>query len=346
MSRTSSFAPGAGGASAGMRSFVLACAASAAALFAGQAVAQHGDFLPTPPFGLGNGDNEVRRYGNLGPGNNPIRFTGPVTDSTKNINAGQIKFDYDTYSGGPAGGMGADTFGGAAISGGFFMNNGVGLKPEFDNRDDAGQPIAGPGGLHWVQTVTATNTGSAGMALWNLPAMNAGEYPDVLPAPNGNGRNDPIYPFESAATAPPMMMPTLGFQDFPSRGYAGGAQSWIAELGLVAISETPHINMMGMMFYEVRVINTFLWGFDFVDLNGNTTIDGIGEIQAGPAPSFWSDPTQSYLDTLNDFFDGGTATKPTGKFKFFNNDNVFIPAPSSLALLAAGGIIAFRRRRA
>jgi hypothetical protein len=265
----------------------------------------------------------VQQYGNLGTGANPFTFDKTVTDTTKGINAGQIKFDYDTYS------HQNGAQGGAAMAGGFFMNAGVKVKNGFS--------------LQWVQTVTATNTG---VNAWNLPASGAGEFPDV------SSTLTPFYPNQSVPVTPPPGL-TLGFQDFPSRNYANGAQSWIAELGLVAVSNTANINMGGMMFREVRVIDTFLWGFDFVDTNGNGSIDGLAETVASPLPSFWSDPTASYLNTLNSFFDGlggGSTTMPgvaSGKFKFFNNDNAFalVPSPSSLALLGMAGIIAIRRRR-
>ena len=276
--------------------------------------ADHGRFIPNAPAGW--------TYGNTGPGANPIQFDETVTDTTKSINAGMIRFDYDTY-------FDAPNTGGAGLSGGFFINDGVTLKPGFS--------------LGWVQTVIADHTGTGAANRWNLPTENAGEYPDAdpkdRPAPGLDPSDTllaPTYPYNDPATAPVGMQPTFGFQDFPSRSTADGNQSWLAELGLACISDSANITHDGMQMREVRVIDTLLWGFN---LNGLPAAPaGIGNVGSDP-PAFWSDPTGSYLDTLNDFYDGlggGGAPDPTGgvqpgvatdKYRFFNNDNCFRNIP-------------------
>lgn len=290
------------------------------------ALAAHGRFLPNPS--TGTNPNIISAYGNLGGTmpNRPIRFDRQVRDNPKNIPAGEIRFDFDTYS------HTNGTQGGVGIAGGFFMRPGVTVKPGFS--------------LQWVQTITATNTGTSSQTLWGLPATGAGEYPDVLPAPDGNGTNDPFYPFQFLPVAAPAGL-TTGMQDFPTRNYAGGEQSFVAELGLVAVSDTANIMMMGMNFREVRVIGTFLWGFEFRDANNNGSIDGLSETFAAPQPSFWGPGTAGYINTLNSFYDGvgGPGNVASGKFKFSNNSNAFVPTPATLAIMAFGGVIAARRRR-
>lgn len=298
---------------------VVPCVASAA----------HGRFLPDPS--MPSAPNIISAYGNLGGTmpNRPIMFDRAVVDGPKNITAGEIRFDYDTYA------HTNGTQAGVGIAGGFFMAPMVKVKPGFS--------------LQWVQTIITTNTGTSSQTLWNLPATGAGQYPDVLPSPDGNGRDDPFYPFQFLPVAAPAGL-TRGFQDFPARSFAGGPQFWFAQLGLVAVSDTPNIEMMGMMFREARVIGTFVYGFEFRDANSNGSIDGLGEVFADPAPLGWGPATQAYLDTLNNFFDGmggGNPEKPSGKFKFSNNSNAFmiIPTPSGLAVFALSGLIAVRRRR-
>src|SRR5438270_6143312 len=83
-----------------------------------QASAQnHGRSMPPDN---GQGGSVVQQYGNAGSGSNPLTYDRPVVDTTKNIAAGDIRFDYDTYT--RVGGSG----GGAAFSGGFFKAPGVG----------------------------------------------------------------------------------------------------------------------------------------------------------------------------------------------------------------------------
>ena len=268
----------------------------------GTAVAAHGRFLEDAPAG--------NTYGGVGGGGDPIQFNETVTDTTKSINAGQIKFDYDTYFSPP-------NVGGAGLSGGFYMNDGVTLKPGFS--------------LGWVQTVTADITGAND---WNLPQMGGPEFPDATP---GN----PRYPFTAPSTSPPGDAPTYGYRDYPWRNMAAGNQSWLAELGLTCISNTANLNINGMAFREVRVIDTFLWGYDLNGLPvGGGGAPGIGNVGSDP-PGLWSDPTQSYLDTLNEFYDGsGGGGEPDGmggvkppkvsaKYHFTNNDNCFHRTPET-----------------
>ena len=295
---------------------VLAIASSSA--FAGV----HGTYLLSPDM-----SSIVGEYGNLGMGMNPIVYEENVTDSVKSIAAGKISFNFDTY-------VHQDTTsGGVALAGGFDMAAGVSVKDGFS--------------LNWVQAVQATNVGPAATDIWNLPGAWSGYYPDIRNPPDGNGANDPFYPFQTTPAGGAGLEEK--FQDFPRRGFAGGAQSWFAQLALVAVSDTPTINMMGMMFYDVRVIGSFVYGFDFVDVNGDTVISGIGEVQADPAPLGWGPATPSFIDTMNEFYDGAAPGDPvvaSGKYKFSNNSNAFIPTPATLALLAAGGVFASRRRRA
>ena len=265
------------------------------ALTAQNAIAQHGRYLPTASGGF--------MWGNEGAGNNPIMFDRAVQDTTKNISAGNIRFDFDTYAVGGTGG--------GALSGGFFANANVQVKPGFS--------------LIWVQTVNATNSGANE---WGLPNAGAGTFPDADPmdrAHPGLAPGDPLfapsYPFLTPAAGMRPLLPGIGYTDFPGRGFAAGNQSWRAELGLACVNETPN----GDGFREVRVIDTFLWGFDFVGLPDPTpdtsNVNGFG-------PLAWSDPTATFLNTLNDYYDGtppAPATAPaSAMYLFQNNDNCFI----------------------
>lgn len=285
-------------------------------LAASRAAAQpvpHGRYLAS------TADSVAHTYGGVGGGGNPLAFDRAVVDSTKNINAGAIRFDYDTYVGDPDG----TTLGGAALSGGFFMNPGVTLKPGFS--------------LAWVQTVLAGRTGQND---WNLPQNYGSTFPDATPL-------TPAYPFTTTAF-PAVPAPTLGFQDYPGRIFDGGNTYWRAELGLVCMSNTPNLNIGGLMFREVRVIDTFTWGFDLVGLPPTPpAVPGIGNVQPH-VPGNWSDPSAVYLNTLNEFYDGSGGGPPpvaSNRFRFFNNDNCFVPEPAALVLLAFGGLAMMRRRR-
>lgn len=310
-----------------------------------RALAQHGMFLPDANTTTTTSSPRVHTWGNTGGMGNPTPFTAGVRDTTKNIDAGQLKFDYDTYTRNPGG----TTGGGAALSGGFFANSNVVVKPGYD--------------LIWVQTVNATRTGGEAASSWNLPLTGAGTYPDADPMdrpPPTFGPDDkkyaPSYPFNTPAVTPPTMMPTLGFQDFPARNFADGNQTWTAELGLACVSKTPNINMNGMLFREVRVIGTFLWGFDF---NGLPAMPpGIGNI-GGFGPSFWGPATGVYINALNDFYDGtGGGGAPDGmggmlpgvasaKYRFANDTNCFsvVPEPGTIMLLMVAAGLLRRKRR-
>lgn len=292
------------------------------------AIAGHGRYFPDAPAGFIGGWGGINNGG-------PRQFNATVTDFGKNINAGEVRFDLDTYT--LAGGAG----GGSALSGGFFANNGVRVKDGFT--------------LAWVQTVTATYTGQNS---WNLPAMNAGEFPDATPRDRANGTllstTDlgfaPTYPFNSPATVNvPFAPPTLGFQDFPGRSFANGNQSWLAELALVAIANDAVDGKR-----EVRVAGSLLWGFDFVGLPvAGGGAPGIANI-TGFGPLLWSEATTSFIDKLNQFYDGlGGGGGPANmgnavvsdRYNFSKNSNIFIPTPGSLALLAMAGVLAHTRRR-
>lgn len=261
---------------------------------ADRGVCVYGRFFPNPAF-----TPQIKSFGNAGGANPaaPVQFNQPITDTTKSIAAGEIRFDYDTYDHGNGGG---GVKGGAYLAGGFFMNPNVKVKDGFE--------------LHWVQTVTATTTGAN---QWNLPAAGAGRFPDAAPGTR-------VYPFESiAVTANPA--PTVAFQDLPCRDYAAG-HTWRAELGLCCISKTPNLNIGGQMFREVRVIRTFTWGWDFTNPlpagNGTAAITASAPANAAAGGA----PTAAFINTLNDFYDGmggGPPAVPSMLFRFSACSNCF-----------------------
>jgi hypothetical protein len=238
---------------------------------------------------------------------------------------GTIRFDYDTYNaGGPNGRVGA------GLEGGFFMANNFQLKQGWN--------------LGWVQIVRSTFSGNND---WNLPAnQDGGWFPDATPQnpfypfPDGNGLLDPAPPN-------PPGQPTVGqkirgaFTDYPNRFTVMGNQIWRAELGLVAKNKTPDASGS----HEMRVIGTFLWGFD---------VTGAPNPGVSPDfPAFWGAPTQNFLNILNTYYSGnpvggsGGQNQVTGeRHHFVYNTNVFIPTPATLALIGLGGLVAARRRRA
>jgi len=272
-----------------------------------QASAQHGRFLPNPAGSI------VFSYGNA----NPTAFDQNVLCQALPI--GSIKFDYDTYLKKPTG----TTDGGGALSGGFYLN------PLFDVSSDCE--------LIWVQTVTATLSGNND---WGITVGNT-EFPDAT-------RTNPAYPFATAAVNPPAPLgaPYLGFQDAPNRFFSDGNQSWIAELGLVAIHKTPVAGVI-----QAHVIDTFLWGF------GVTTAPNA---ITPTAPNNFGAPTASYLTILNDYYDGAPPNPPTdggtsAKYNFVSGCDTgcftphIAPEPSSVGLLvmglsAGGFVVGFGRR--
>jgi hypothetical protein len=269
-----------------------------------------GRYLPDLPVDWG--DTKTTAYG-------PVRmFDQPVTDTVKHIDAGQIKFDYaKTFE--EQNPPGTTKYGGAVLKGGFFANNGVTVKPGFS--------------LAWVQTVISTNTGGDAQTNWGLPATGAGEYPDAPPA-------DPRYGGNNPGGASPPAGVTIGFEDFPRRTFTANPENWLAELGLTCISNTADVNG----FREVRVISSLLWGFS-LNPNGPLDINDVGE----NAPHAWGPATNSYLNTLNGFYDGmgpAPGNKVSSKYLFSNNTNCFIPEPTMIWLLVIGAVWCGRRRAA
>jgi hypothetical protein len=219
---------------------------------------------------------------------------------------GEIKFDYDTYLKKPDG----TTTGGGALSGGFYIDPTLTVSP--------GHHLA------WIQTVFATRSGSNND--WGITVGNVW-YPDA-------SRTNPEYPYQTTAATPPNPpgTPTVGFQDFPNRFFSDGNQSWLAELGLACIDDIVGANG----FRQAYVIDTFLWGFG---VGTNPNVINVN------APHGWSAPSDSYLTTLNDYYDGSPPNPPTSggsssKFNFqVGCDNCFIPTvdePGTLTLLVWG----------
>src|SRR5262249_54018291 len=155
--------------------------------------------------------------------------------------------------------------GGAALSGGFYEDPNWSLAPGHT--------------LGWVQIVSTTRPGTDN--IWGITAMNS-IYPDT------NSLNNPNYPFQSTAETPPNPpgAPTVGFQDFPRRNFANGAQRWIAELGLVC-----YVTVDGVT--QAYVLDTFTWGFR-VNVNPNS----ISPI----LPNFFGPPSNTFISTLNAFY--------------------------------------------
>ncbi len=293
------------------------------ALSAGALAQTYGRFLDPLPPGI---------WQNSG-GNNPAaptQFDRNVmavdklaggTGATAQV--GTIRFDYDTYQF-PNGQVGA------GLEGGFYMANGFQLKQGWN--------------LGWVQIVRSTRSGQND---WNLPGnQDGGWFPDATPQnpfypfPGGNGLLDPAPP---ANPGQPTVTPNIrgAFTDYPGRSTANGNQFWMAELGLVARSKTA--DAAGS--FEMRVIGTFLWGFD-VRGAPNAGVDPF-------SPILWGAPTTNFLDTLNTYYSGnavggsGGQNQVTGdRHHFVYNTNVFIPTPATLALIGLGGLVAVRRRRA
>ncbi len=288
-----------------LAALLLVLAPSSAVL----ALPDHGDYLKDPAE-----SGTVFEYGSAA----PSAFDVPsVVDPETGLAAGSLRFDYDTYSREPDG----DEAGGAALAGGFFLDAPV--VPGFE--------------LHWVQTVLATYTSSNAQRTWDLPETNAGVYPDAL-------ASSPVYPVESLPSPllgdPPI--PTLSYQDFPGRKFEDGAQSWSAELGLAAISDDATQEIDGMLFREVRIVGTLLWGFEFP---GPDDPFGVGDVSP-LVPVTWGDPTAEYVAALNEFYDGlGGDDVPSGLYRFVTASQVFVPEPSTLLLVTAGLLVLAARPR-
>jgi hypothetical protein len=241
----------------------------------------------------------------------PLTFDRPVFCSTPNgnFNCGTVRFDYATY-------LGKDeSFGGAVLSGGFYLNPSLKLAP--------GDSLA------WVQTVTAT---IAGDNFWGIPSPAATPGPYTFPDAN---RTNPRYPFTTLAVTPPDPpgQPTLAFDDIPGRRFSDGNQSWLAELGLVCID-----GVVGGVT-QAYVIGTLTWGF-----NVQTGPNRIAVNFPSFTDPFFGSPTAPYLSTLNSYYSGKPPTPPTSggtsaKFKFQPGcDNCFVPKtpvpePSGLPML-------------
>lgn len=290
----------------------------------------HGDFLP--PDGGPDSGFVVRSWGNA----SPMSINQPVTDTRKQIDAGRIRFNFDTYLRINDGIADA----GAALSGGFFMNEGITLKPGYK--------------LGWVQTVLTRITGGNH---WNLPAENAGEFPDATPRdrtiPNPNTFNDqgmaPSYRFNTPTVHPQGQNPNtgggLGFQDFPGRRFADGNQRWVAELALTCISDEPNQIVDGHHYRTVRVISSLLWGFRFTGLP--TANPGLANVSP-VGPGDWGAPSNTYLNTLNAYYDGlGGGNVVSDRYRFESNSNCFthIPEPATALLLLFGSVAAMHRNR-
>ncbi|GJQ25346.1 MAG: hypothetical protein HBSAPP02_03780 [Phycisphaerae bacterium] len=271
------------------------------------AFGQNRYFPPNTPYVLPNGVT-VQSYGN-----NFTQFDREVTDNVKNLNAGTIRFDYNTWNaaGNPSPG------GGGALTGGFFMADGITVKPGF--------------ALHWVQIV-GRDTTTNGANDWGFNPQNQnGPFPDA-------DATTPVYPYESLLPGVnPNPAPTLGFTDFPARPYAWGHQDWFAELALTCIANNPGPDG----FRESRVIGSFFWGFEVIVQPGGNNL--IGRIE----PSLWgtAGATNDFITTMNEYYDGMSPDgQVTPRHRFENNSNCFVPEPAAGMLLLVAAGLALRRR--
>jgi len=288
---------------------VLLAVLIAASLPGAACGAQHGRFLPDllpNSIVLGWGKED------------PTQFDKEVFDPVSGTKVGEIHFDQDKFVSLPDFTLGPQ--GGAALAGGFYLNEGAQVKEGFE--------------LHWLQTVTATRTGQN---VWNLPTSAAGEFPDV------NNAANPIYSQETLPenVTPPAEpgKPSLAFQDFPQRFFRAGAQTWMAELGLVALATQARLEIDDMMFHEARVVASLRWGFSLPNPQEPFDTDDVTAV----APANWGAPQESYVKTLNAFYDGmggggGAANNgapvASGKYRFFTGRMVFVPEPATAFLLA------------
>lgn len=280
-------------------------------------VAQAGQPLrylpPTPVNFPGPNPSIITNYGAV------VHFDQQVADTTKNIDVGHIRFDYTHYfevENTPPNPPNDPLNGGAALAGGLVLNENVTVKEEFN--------------LAWVQTISSSSSTTSAQNNWGVAAVNPAEYPDA-------GVLSPAYGGASlpAGANNPMPAPDFAFQDFPTRGFAMN-EFWRAELGLACIAKNADDNG----FLEVRVVNTFLWGFD-ININGDGVLN-LGDVNPYQ-PAFWSAPTASYLNTLNNAYDG----MPGVRHLFSANSNCFqvIPEPMTLLLLFPGFAMLLHRRR-
>jgi len=266
-----------------------------------------GRFLAAAPFTFHNSGGDSFTIDQYGHGS-PTAFDNDVFDPFTSKDAGAIKFDYDTIS------LNSGTYGGAALGGGFYL--------DVDN----GFRVIDGFSLGWAQIVLAPQ--STGSNSWNLPASNAGWFPDAKPT-------SPAYGFTQLDVAPqdPPGQPTLAFTDDPFRGYASGFQHWLAELALVGISNTANLNINNQMYTEVRVVESFIWGFDLNPIAPFDVNDVIGN-----APHGWSSPTAQLFNTENAFYDGTGGGPPqvaSNLYAFYGGRQVFVPEPGTLLLLLA-----------
>jgi len=260
----------------------------------------------------------------------PVAFNKNVVVGGNTL--GSVAFDYDTYV------DAANTppeSAGAGLAGGFYLGNNAAVIPGYT--------------LDWVQTITTTITGAN---QFNLPNTGAGEFPDADPTdadaaafraaqtpplPVLNPTFAPAYVFTSPTVNPPTAVPTIGFVDLPGRSFADGAQTWTAELGLVAISNAKNGNGVR----TVDVIDSLLWGFSI-----NVGPNGVSKF----SPNSFGPPTASYLSTLNNFYSGvspdvgGNDGVDTDLYDFVYDPNalVLVPEPGTFALLVLGGFGMFR----
>jgi hypothetical protein len=184
--------------------------------------------------------------------------------------------------------------GGGALAGKFVANNSVHLP--------AGVTIA------WAQTVTATISGAN---VWGAAANT--EFPDTA------NKADPAYPFQSLPGGAVAAQPSANFQDFPNRFPNQGAQNWLGELALICEDTTNH---------KANVIESFLWGFGVTNANPGT----LANITTN-TPHLWGAPTQSFLDTETNSFDGNNGST---LWTFDTAQSFVTPEPGSVALGAAG----------
>ncbi len=267
----------------------------------------HGRFLPgAPNIGL-NGF----AWGREGVDS----LTAPVEVGGRRV--GEVRFDQDSFTGTTPRGTAA---GGNALAGGFWLDRGVRLVPP-----------CRPGWTQVVRSeVAGQNEWGAGRNQW---------FPDT-----NNGRTAPDYPGQrlpGGLQNPPNPPPTVGFQDFPTRFFPGGAQTWTAELALFVANDARH---------EICLIGIMTWGFTLTPGNPNV-VRRLG-------PLAWTNgvaANSNLVTTLRDGFDGNGLAGARPPFNTSTpwtinvgdcSDCFAIPAPGSLALLAAAGLVARRRRAA